>query len=170
MRVHHAQVKTKLGEVTLLSDGAALTGLYFPHHWYMPDVDQLGKAIDAQQDAILTQAANELQEYLSGERRTLDVPLVALGDDFSDRVWKLLREIPYGQTTTYGALAERLGDKSLAQRVGDAVGHNPLCVFIPCHRVVGANGALTGYAGGLARKKALLELEESADKRDERLF
>jgi len=67
-------------------------------------------------------------------------------------------------------LAERLGDKSLAQRVGDAVGHNPLCVFIPCHRVVGANGALTGYAGGLARKKALLELEESADKRDERLF
>jgi len=170
MRVHHAQVKTKLGEVTLLSDGAALTGLYFPHHWYMPDVDTFGKAIDAQQDAILSQAANELQEYLSGERRTLDVPLVALGDDFSDRVWKLLREIPYGQTTTYGALAERLGDKSLAQRVGDAVGHNPLCVFIPCHRVVGANGALTGYAGGLARKKALLELEESADKRDERLF
>jgi len=170
MRVHHAQVKTKLGEVTLLSDGAALTGLYFPHHWYMPDVDTFGKAIDPQQDAILNQAANELQEYLSGERRTLDVPLVALGDDFSDRVWKLLREIPYGQTTTYGALAERLGDKSLAQRVGDAVGHNPLCVFIPCHRVVGANGALTGYAGGLARKKALLELEESADKRDERLF
>jgi methylated-DNA-[protein]-cysteine S-methyltransferase len=170
MRVHHAQVKTKLGEVTLLSDGAALTGLYFPHHWYMPDVDTFGKAIDPQQDAILNQAANELQEYLSGERRTLDVPLVALGDDFSGRVWKLLREIPYGQTTTYGALAERLGDKSLAQRVGDAVGHNPLCVFIPCHRVVGANGALTGYAGGLARKKALLELEESADKRDERLF
>jgi methylated-DNA-[protein]-cysteine S-methyltransferase len=170
MRVHHAQVKTKLGEVTLLSDGAALTGLYFPHHWYMPDVDTFGKAIDPQQDAILNQAANELQEYLSGERRTLDVPLVALGDDFSDRVWKLLREIPYGQTTTYGALAERLGDKSLAQRVGDAVGHNPLCVFIPCHRVVGASGALTGYAGGLARKKALLELEESADKRDERLF
>ena len=170
MRVYHAQVKTRLGEVTLLSDGAALTGLYFPHHWYMPDVDTFGKAIDPQQDAILTQAANELQEYLSGERRTLDVPLVTRGDDFSERVWKLLREIPYGQTTTYGALAERLGDKSLAQRVGDAVGHNPLCVFIPCHRVVGASGALTGYAGGLARKKALLELEESADKRDERLF
>ena len=88
------------------------------------------------------------------------MPLVTRGDDFSERVWKLLREIPYGQTTTYGALAERLGDKSLAQRVGDAVGHNPLCVFIPCHRVVGANGALTGYAGGLKRKQFLLELEE----------
>jgi methylated-DNA-[protein]-cysteine S-methyltransferase len=102
MRVYHAQVKTRLGEVTLLSDGAALTGLYFPHHWYMPDADTFGKAIDAQQDAILTQAASELQEYLSGERRALDVPLVARGDDFSERVWKLLRGIPYGQTPPTG--------------------------------------------------------------------
>ena len=166
----HARVKTTLGEVTLVSDGTALTGLYYPHHWYMPKLETFGEAIDAREDALLTQAANELHEYLAGVRCTLDVPLATHGDDFSERVWKLVRDIPYGQTTTYGALAERLGDKSLAQRVGDAVGHNPLCVFIPCHRVVGANGALTGYAGGLARKRALLEVEEPAEKRGARLF
>jgi methylated-DNA-[protein]-cysteine S-methyltransferase len=93
-----------------------------------------------------------------------------VGDDFQQRVWAILREIPYGTTTTYGAIAGRLGDKALAQRVGQAVGRNPLSIVVPCHRVVGSNGWLTGYAGGLERKRRLLDLEQPMDARAGRLF
>jgi methylated-DNA-[protein]-cysteine S-methyltransferase len=92
------------------------------------------------------------------------------GDEFQRRVWSILEDIPYGATSTYGEIAEQLGDRALAQRVGKAVGQNPLSVVIPCHRVVGKNGSLTGYAGGLKRKQFLLELEEPAEVRTERLF
>lgn len=92
------------------------------------------------------------------------------GDEFFEQVWALLCEIPYGQTTTYGALAERLGDRRLAQRVGQAVGRNPISILIPCHRVLGADGSLTGYAGGLDRKRFLLELEEPVEASASRLF
>jgi methylated-DNA-[protein]-cysteine S-methyltransferase len=99
-----------------------------------------------------------------------DLPLAVDGDEFQRRVWAMLDEIPFGETTTYGELAERLGDKALAQRVGQAVGHNPLSIVVPCHRVVGKDGKLTGYAGGLKRKQFLLDLEEPAAVKSERLF
>lgn len=98
------------------------------------------------------------------------MPFDAAGDAFQHAVWSIVTEIPFGETTTYGAIAERLGDKTLSYRVGQAVGANPLCVFVPCHRVLGANGKLTGYAGGLKRKQALLELEEPAHVAAGRLF
>jgi methylated-DNA-[protein]-cysteine S-methyltransferase len=98
------------------------------------------------------------------------MPLAAAGDTFQRLVWDEVAAIPRGQTTTYGRIAEQLGDRGLAYRVGQAVGANPLCIFVPCHRVVGANGALTGYAGGLQRKQALLELEEPAEVSAGRLF
>jgi methylated-DNA-[protein]-cysteine S-methyltransferase len=158
----YARVETSLGEVTLVADGAALTGLYFRHHWHLPDVMAFGARVDAAGDPLLAHAARELEEYLAGDRLEFEVPLVAHGDGFQERVWALLRQIPYGQTTTYGQLAAELGDRSLAKLVGQAVGRNPLCVFIPCHRVVAADGSLAGYAGGLRSKRRLLELEEAA--------
>jgi methylated-DNA-[protein]-cysteine S-methyltransferase len=170
MSIRHAVVGTTLGDLTLVASGHALAGVYFPHHWTRPDRSGLGDEIPAEGDPVLTQAATELREYLAGTRRTFDVPLALDGDDFQQRVWALLTEIPYGATTTYGELAARLGDKTLAQRVGQAVGHNPVSVVVPCHRVVGKGGKLTGYAGGLRRKQLLLDLEEPSEVRAGRLF
>ncbi|MDJ1372215.1 methylated-DNA--[protein]-cysteine S-methyltransferase [Gulosibacter molinativorax] len=168
--VRHALVETTLGEVTLVADGDDLTGLYFPEHWHLPDETTFGVRVDAEEDDVLARAKAELDEFFVGDRESFDVSVQTWGNEFSERVWAMLREIPYGQTTTYGALAERLGDRRLAQRVGQAVGRNPVCVFIPCHRVVGADGSLTGYAGGLDRKRFLLELEEPAEASGSRLF
>lgn len=170
MNIRHASVETVLGQLTVVAEDERVTGLYFPHHWYRPDSASLGSETTAGADPLLARAAAELHEYLAGERRSFDVPLATRGDSFQEQVWTKLTEIPFGHTTTYGDVAEALGDKSLAQRVGQAVGRNPLCVFIPCHRVVGAGGRLTGYAGGLARKRTLLELEEPSMAKEGRLF
>ncbi|WP_312977210.1 methylated-DNA--[protein]-cysteine S-methyltransferase [Corynebacterium sp.] len=114
--------------------------------------------------------AIQLTEYLEGARKSFDVPITTHGNAFSEKVWALLRQIPYGETTTYGALAASLGNPRLAQRVGQVVGQNPVSIIIPCHRVVGADGSLTGYAGGLERKRWLLELEEPVEISSSRLF
>lgn len=166
----HAAIDTLLGEVTLVASGESMVGLYFPHHWHMPTTEALGAQVPVAGDALLELAVGQLGEYLTGERVSFDLPIATNGDPFQERVWELLREIPRGETVTYGALAARLGDKALAQPVGQAVGRNPLCVIVPCHRVVGAGGRLTGYAGGLTRKQFLLELEEPARAKAGRLF
>jgi methylated-DNA-[protein]-cysteine S-methyltransferase len=165
MSTTHTMVDTRLGPVTLVADGEAITGLYFPHHWYRPA--DLGERAE---HPLLSEAAGQLGAYLAGERDGFDLPLATAGNAFQEQVWALLKQIPYGQTTTYGALARQLGDKSLAQAVGQAVGHNPISVIVPCHRVVGSTGALTGYAGGLDRKQFLLALEEPAPVAAGRLF
>ena len=170
MTVRHARVQTTLGELTVVADGDALSGLYFPGHWYLPQESTLGVLVDGDSDEIFAQVQAELTQYLAGERRAFDAAVSTRGDEFSEAVWAMLREIPYGETTTYGALAQRLGNRHLAQRVGQAVGHNPVSILIPCHRVVGADGSLTGYAGGLDRKRLLLELEEPAEVAASRLF
>jgi methylated-DNA-[protein]-cysteine S-methyltransferase len=105
-----------------------------------------------------------LKKYFARQNPDIKMPLAPRGGDFRQSVWKLLLEIPYGQTTTYGILAARLpsGSRMSSQAVGGAVGHNPISIIIPCHRVLGADGSLTGYAGGLERKQALLELEGCA--------
>lgn len=160
MNNRHAVVDTTLGDLTLVASEGALTGVYFPHHWVTPERSVLGGQVPADTDPVLSSAATQLGEYLAGQRRSFDLPTALRGDAFQQRVWALLEEIPYGGTLTYGEIAERLGDVALARTVGRAVGHNPLSIVVPCHRVVGKNGALTGYAGGLKRKRALLELEE----------
>lgn len=104
-------------------------------------------------------AERQLSEYLSGERTTFELNLAPQGTAFQRRVWQLLLEIPFGETRTYGQLAKQLGDESLARAVGAANGANPIWIVVPCHRVIGANGSLTGYAGGLEVKRRLLELE-----------
>ncbi|WP_116116284.1 methylated-DNA--[protein]-cysteine S-methyltransferase [Austwickia chelonae] len=166
----HAHVATVLGELLLVTDAENLVGVYFPDHRHPPSATEIGERTDEEADEVIAWTARELREYLSGERRVFDIPTAAAGNEFSERVWALLREIPYGATTTYGALAEELGNKAFAQRVGQAVGRNPLSIVVPCHRVVGADGSLTGFAGGLDRKRFLLGLEESGADRAGRLF
>jgi len=171
MSTRHAVVDTAvLGEVTLVARGGSIVGLYFRHHWFRPAGGLLGARVEVADDLLLTEAAHQLDEYLGGSRTEFDLPTAADGDEFQERVWQLLAQIPRGETVTYGELAAWLGDRSMAQQVGQAVGRNPLCVIVPCHRVVGANGRLTGYAGGLGRKRSLLELEEPASVLADRLF
>ena len=157
----HRTVSTVLGDLLLVAHGEALAGVYFPGHWYPPSREFCGASLPSDQpDQVLDAAATQLDEYLAGTRRSFELPIVTAGDSFSESVWALLRDIPYGRTTTYGRLALALGNRALAQRVGQAVGHNPLSIVIPCHRVIGADGSLTGYAGGIERKRHLLDLEQ----------
>lgn len=165
----HAFATTRLGDLLLVADDA-LIGLYFEGHRYPPAADAIGARVREDEDPLLARAAREVREYLAGERRAFEVPIRADGDPLSEQVWRMLREIPYGATSSYGAIATALGRPGLAQRVGQSVGHNPISIVIPCHRVLGADGSLTGYAGGLDRKRALLELEEPDARGAGRLF
>jgi methylated-DNA-[protein]-cysteine S-methyltransferase len=170
MTTRHAVIDSPLGELTLVADDDVLTGVYFRHHWYRPSADTFGPQVDADTDALLADARDQLTDYLAGLRTDFDLPMKPDGDDAQRRVWHLLTTIPYGDTVTYGELAAALADGTTAQEVGHAVGRNPLSIVIPCHRVVGRNGQLTGYAGGLKRKQFLLELEEPAEAKAARLF
>jgi methylated-DNA-[protein]-cysteine S-methyltransferase len=154
----HTTLDSPLGELTLVARDGAVSGVYFPGHWYLPDAATFG----IRSESGFDQARRELAEYLAGERTIFELPTSTAGDGFQQRVWKLIDAIPYGETSTYGELARELGDPSLARAVGSAVGRNPLSVIVPCHRVIGKDGKLTGYAGGLERKRWLLDLESPA--------
>lgn len=169
-QLRHGIIDSPVGNLLAVADGGALCGLYFTPHQYPPAAEAIGPQVPAVEDPILAYAANELTEYFSGERTHFEVPLSTSGDAFSESVWHMLREIPFGATCTYGDLAARLGNKNLAQRVGQAVGHNPISIIVPCHRIVGADGTLTGFAGGLDCKRFLLSLEEPAPESAGRLF
>ena len=170
MTTRHAYIDTGLGGMLLVAHGDALSGAYFEGQKYPPAADAIGDLVSLEEDPLLSQAASEMREYLAGERRSFEVSIAPQGDDFSQRVWQILLRIPYGETVSYGAIADELGSKGLSQRVGQSVGHNPLSVIMPCHRVLGADGSLTGYAGGLDRKRALLALEEPDAAEAGRLF
>jgi methylated-DNA-[protein]-cysteine S-methyltransferase len=170
MHTRHTVIDSPLGELTVVAGGDALTGVYFRHHWHRPAQDTFGPLVDAESDDLLSAAGAQLTAYLAGDRADFDLPFALHGDERQQRVWKLLTAIPYGDTVSYGELAAALADGTTAQEVGQAVGRNPLSIVIPCHRVVGSNGQLTGYAGGLTRKQFLLELEEPDDVRAARLF
>lgn len=151
----HSVITTELGPLSVVRDQSGLKGLYFPHHWYRPAQETFGPRRDDGFDDTIGQ----LDEYLAGQRREFDIPLSVHGDPFQETVWQLIAEIPYGDTITYSELAAQIAGGVTAQQVGAAVGRNPLCIIVPCHRVVGAGGKLTGYAGGIARKRFLLDLE-----------
>jgi methylated-DNA-[protein]-cysteine S-methyltransferase len=152
----HAVLATNLGELTVVREEGAVTGLYFPRHWPRPDRTAFGPRTDEGFEEV----ARQLAKYLDGDRDEFDLPLKARGSEFDRRVWDLISCVPYGETTTYGELARSLGAEP--RDVGAAVGRNPVCIIIPCHRVVGATGKLTGYAGGLDRKRTLLEIEHAS--------
>ncbi|OMC09404.1 MULTISPECIES: methylated-DNA--[protein]-cysteine S-methyltransferase [unclassified Mycobacterium] len=170
MTTRHTVIDSPLGELTLVANGDALTGVYFRHHWHPPTTDTLGNYVEATADELFDRTKNQLDEYLAGKRTEFELPVVATGDPNDRRIWDLLPDIAYGQTATYGELAAKLADGTTAYDVGQAVGRNPLSIVVPCHRVVGKNGALTGYAGGLKRKRFLLDLEEPAPAAAGRLF
>ncbi|GAA2005972.1 methylated-DNA--[protein]-cysteine S-methyltransferase [Nakamurella flavida] len=155
----HAVLDSPVGPLTVVAGREGLTGVYFADHLRRPDTAGFGPAVDPVTDELLDRAARQLGEYFLGDRRAFDLPLAPAGAPFQRAVWDLLTGIPYGETRSYGALARRLGDVGLARAVGTANGANPLSVVVPCHRVVGSDGSLTGYAGGLARKRLLLDLE-----------
>lgn len=166
MGAKHTVVESPVGPLTLVGDGAALIGLYFDGHLRTPRLTDLGPRADDGFDA----ATRQLGEYFAGTRRDFDLELAPRGSAFEKQVWALLTKIPYGETRTYGQLAAELGDPGAAQAVGNANGWNPISIIVPCHRVVGASGSLTGYAGGLRRKRFLLSLEEPPAAEADRLF
>lgn len=170
MTTRYAHLPSPLGPLTLVAEGEALAAVYFPEHRAAPAIEDLGSRVELDSDPLFSAVSGELHRYFEGELTVFSIPLATQGDAFQEKVWALLREIPYGEKTTYGAIARELGNPGLAQRVGQAVGRNPLSIIVPCHRVVAADGQLTGFAGGLERKRHLLELEEPAAISAERLF
>ena len=153
--IRYALIPSPIGALLATSTGAVLSGLYVhdPHPGPRPGP---GWREDPDGFAVL---ATQLDEYFAGRRRSFDLDLEPVGTPFQQDVWAALRRIPYGETRTYGDIAAELGRPTAARAVGAANGRNPISIVIPCHRLVGSTGALTGYAGGLERKRALLVLE-----------
>lgn len=147
---------TPIGELLLTGDGRSLTGLYMlPDHRYGPAIgDDWRFSVDSFRELV-----GELDAYFAGELRDFDVSLAPKGTPFQLAVWTTLTRVPYGRTVSYGTIAAALGRPTASRAVGMANGHNPISIVVPCHRVIGATGSLTGYGGGLARKRALLDLE-----------
>lgn len=170
VNLRHLRTQTSLGNMLLVARDSALIGAYFDDQRYLPEDAAFGEQVLGDEDQLLQLAATQIGEYLDGSRTDFALPLAPEGDEFSQRVWQILLAIPYGETTSYGAIARELGNAAYAQRVGQSVGHNPLSVIVPCHRVMGSDGSLTGYAGGLDRKRALLTLEEPSAVEANRLF
>jgi len=148
-----------LGRMLLVANDDGLTGVYFDRQKYHPRLES-GWRHDARH-APLHQAQRELAEYFAGERRRFDIALAPEGTPFQRAVWKAISMVGFGKTITYGALAQRAGFSGSARAAGAATGRNPIGIIVPCHRIVGSNGSLTGYAGGLERKRALLALEDA---------
>jgi methylated-DNA-[protein]-cysteine S-methyltransferase len=162
----HSIIDTPVGLLTLVGRDGALTGVYFAEHVRRPAEEMFG----TRNDAAFAGPAEQLAEYFAGQRRTFDLTLRPAGNAFQQRVWAELSRIPYAHTRTYGQLATALGDPRLARAVGAANGQNPLSIIVPCHRVVGSDGKLTGYAGGLPVKAFLLDLESAPADKALRLF
>ncbi len=153
----YTALESPLGLLLLTGDGAALTGLYMTGHRHGPAIAASWRRDD---DAPPFAAArSQLAAYFAGERRVFDLPLQPSGTPFQQAVWRALAQIAFGETLSYGELARRLGKPDAARAVGLANGRNPLSIVVPCHRVVGASGALTGYGGGMDRKAWLLAHE-----------
>lgn len=150
----HTVIESPLGPLLAVAEGAELVSLHFADRAAEPDGER--------DDGSFGETERQLREYFAGRRQRFDLPLAPRGSEFQLRVWKALEQIPYGRTRTYGDLARELGCPGAAQAVGAANGRNPLAVVVPCHRVIGSDGALTGYAGGLERKRRLLDLEAAS--------
>ena len=168
-------IPSPVGNLILTASESGLTGVYFPTSRHGPPPvgphpvapsadlssppDSLSATRKGGTQGVLDRTEEQLNEYFAGKRTTFDLPLEPTGTDFQLSVWELLRKIPYGVTTSYGALARRLGDPGASRAVGAANGANPIPIIVPCHRVVGSRGELTGFGGGIERKRWLLEHE-----------
>ena len=155
-KIYFTEFATPVGRLQLRGTDEALTGVFMESHRHEP-----ARPRDAVRDeAPLRDARRQLEEYFAGERREFSLALDAAGTGFQRRVWEALRGIPFGATMSYGGLARRIGNPRAVRAVGLANGRNPISIVVPCHRVIGADGSLTGYGGGLERKRFLLALEK----------
>ncbi len=153
---YYKKIGSPVGPLILIASQTALLTLNWGHD--LPEL-YLNRIESGKNNSILSATVNQLEEYFSGKRMTFDIPLDSKGTEFQKRVWQQLLKIPYGQTITYGEQARRLGQPKSARAVGAANGKNPIGIIVPCHRVIGASGCLTGFAGGLDIKRKLLILE-----------
>ena len=151
-KIYFTEFASPLGTLQLRGTDAALTGVFMEPHPQPHDA--------VRDEAPLREAQRQLEEYFAGEREEFSLALEADGTDFQQRVWESLRRIPFGETASYGDIARRIGNPRAVRAVGLANGRNPISIIVPCHRVIGADGSLTGYGGGLERKRFLLALEK----------
>jgi methylated-DNA-[protein]-cysteine S-methyltransferase len=149
----YTTIASPLGELMLTAAGGELTGLYMPAEAHDPPAGAV------RDDGAFTTVRRQLEEYFAGERRTFDLPVSPAGTPFQQRVWAELQRIGYGETISYAELAARIGRPTAIRAAGAANGANPVSIIIPCHRVIGSDGSLTGYGGGIDAKRALLDLE-----------
>jgi methylated-DNA-[protein]-cysteine S-methyltransferase len=152
--MHTTTFTSPIGPLTLHAENGAITGVWMEDDPDLPERPDHNPPLD--------EARRQLEAYFAGELREFELPLAPQGSEFQLRVWGELAKIPYGETISYGELATRVGDPTKARAVGAANGRNPLPVIVPCHRVIGADGSLTGFGGGLERKRRLLDLEAGA--------
>ena len=149
----HSYYDSPIGPLLLTGTGTVLTGLYLAQHV------RIATPLGTRDDSAFAEPVRQLEEYFAGDRRAFQLPIAPAGTPFQLRVWQLLQGIGYGERRSYGELAAELGNPNAARAVGLANGRNPISIIVPCHRVVGSKGALTGYAGGLTNKQWLLEFE-----------
>jgi methylated-DNA-[protein]-cysteine S-methyltransferase len=157
---YFSTVESPVGPLLLRGNGDALTGLFMQKQRYRPELPDNC----VRDDGLFVAMANQISAYFAGELQAFDLPLAPEGTAFQRLVWKGLLDIPFGATESYGQLGKRIGHDDAARAVGLANGHNPISIIIPCHRVIGANGSLTGYGGGIERKQWLLEHERRYSK------
>ncbi len=167
-QIHIQYYKTRIGELILGSFGEKLCLLDFRDRKKRDSVDnRIKNALKAdfveQNDAVLDETRAQLDAYFKGERTNFDIPLLLVGTDFQKKVWQALLQVPYGTTSTYAQLASDIDKAKAVRAVANANGANPIGVIVPCHRIIGTDGTLTGYAGGLPIKKYLLELEQNTN-------
>lgn len=148
------QIKTPMGPLFVVASDRGIRGFY----WKKQNIKN-GSPVQKSIDSVLSLCEKQLQEYFSGKRKTFDMPLDLIGTEFQKTVWRELLKIPHGTTISYGALAARIRNPKASRAVGSANGKNPICIVVPCHRVIAANGSIGGYSGGLAKKRTLLKLE-----------
>ena len=156
-QVRYSLMPSPLGNVLLVANGDALCGVYFDEQKYLPSIDSAWQ--EDEDSAVLRAAHNQLDQYFAGSRKRFELPLGPNGTPFQRAVWNAIAQVPWGETLTYAELASRAGRPGSARAAGAATGRNPLSIIVPCHRIVGSDGSLTGYAGGLDRKQKLLALE-----------
>lgn len=160
--MHHAVIDSPIGALTVVASERGVRAVLWPDDdpaRVRDTTSDEGATVPPEASSIVDTVAEQLGEYFAGERTTFDVPLDPVGTAFQRAAWQALREIPYGETVSYGEQAQRMGDRNKARAVGAANGKNPISIIVPCHRVIGSNGSLIGFAGGVETKRFLLDLE-----------
>lgn len=160
MKYYYSVMKSPVGDITLIADDENLCSIYWPNQ--EPDKKKFSDLERKDNSKVLRAAVKQLNQYFDGKRPAFDLPIKMDGTDFQRNVWRALTSIKFGETVSYRDIANKVGNPKAVRAVGAAIGKNPISIIIPCHRVIGTNGKLTGFAGGLGTKEFLLDLESTA--------